>query len=468
MTIWINATTSYNWEGPVVGIVRTEKEFICQFLKFSEEECKLFSVKDKRTYEIINKEVYKNKFNSIQINKSEKEEKVLKKDENVSVPALLFPLLTKKQAILNISQGILSLAPSFSRPLVNLFLKKSKNICSYLIRIRKFKKHNEGKTKHIQSHQSPNIINLPIKTGDTLISLGLDWDNLNFDDIYSLKKGKGIKVISFCYDAIPIKFPQYCCFDSSKLFKEYFISLSSVSDMVICISNKSKSDLRNVLFRLGCNIPKLEVVHLASWNKKETTTKNESDFCFGHNIELGKFILFVSTVERRKNHELLYKAYHILLERYERDTVPTLVFVGMKGWGVEDLYKDIKLDPLIKDKILFLGRVDDVELEKLYKNCLFVCFPSFYEGWGLPVQEAFSFGKFVISSNGGSLPEVGGELAEYADPYNASEWAEKIYYFSNNLNELTQREEKIKQLYQARSWKDFYLDVVSKIENFEQ
>ena len=73
-----------------------------------------------------------------------------------------------------------------------------------------------------------------------------------------------------------------------------------------------------------------------------------------------------------------------------------------------------------------LGHANDAELRALYENCEFFVYPSLYEGWGLPVAEALAFGKFVLASDRGSIPEVGGDLVEYIDPWNASAWAEAI------------------------------------------
>lgn len=100
-----------------------------------------------------------------------------------------------------------------------------------------------------------------------------------------------------------------------------------------------------------------------------------------------------------------------------------MVFVGMEGWGVGELLKDIELDPLTRGLIVRLNRVSDAELRVLYEAARFCVFPSMYEGWGLPVGEALSMGKVVICSNRGSLPEVG-EVVRYVDPRNPQAWAD--------------------------------------------
>ena len=67
----------------------------------------------------------------------------------------------------------------------------------------------------------------------------------------------------------------------------------------------------------------------------------------------------------------------------------------------------------------------DVELALLYRKCLLTMFPSLAEGWGLPVGESLAYGKICIASRAGAIPEVGGELVDYVDPYDASRRARR-------------------------------------------
>ena len=132
-------------------------------------------------------------------------------------------------------------------------------------------------------------------------------------------------------------------------------------------------------------------------------------------------------IERRKNHDILYRAWLRLIEA--GCTIPNLVFVGMRGWGVDDLLSDLARDRRIRGRIHVLQTVSDTELAMLYDRCLYTVYPSLYEGWGLPVVESFAFGKFCLCSNAGSLPEAGGDLAEYLDPWDLNAWVERIQIF---------------------------------------
>ena len=165
------------------------------------------------------------------------------------------------------------------------------------------------------------------------------------------------------------------------------------------------------------------------------------------------FLLFVSTIERRKNHETLYRAYIELINQGYVD-LPQLVFVGKIGWGVADLLKDLALDPRIQPYIRILNHVTDAELALLYERTLFTLYPSLYEGWGLPVAESLAHGKFCLVSNNSSLPEVGGEYVEYLDAWDVPSWAKKIYWYCKNPKALHEKERHILESFHAHSWQD--------------
>lgn len=115
-----------------------------------------------------------------------------------------------------------------------------------------------------------------------------------------------------------------------------------------------------------------------------------------------KYILSLSTIEPRKNLQLLIKIYRELLER--NIVLPDLVLAGRQGWKLEEIVGDIS--GKVKRRIHFTGFIDDQDLPQLYREAELFIFPSKYEGFGLPLIEAMSQGTLVVSSDAASLPEV--------------------------------------------------------------
>ena len=128
------------------------------------------------------------------------------------------------------------------------------------------------------------------------------------------------------------------------------------------------------------------------------------------------YVLFVSTIEIRKNHRLLVRVWRRLMERHGADAVPVLVFAGQIGWLVDDLLAELAASDYLGGKIVLMPGLSDAELRQAYRGCLFTVFPSLCEGWGLPVAESLAQGKFCVASNRTSIPEVGGDLIDYFDP----------------------------------------------------
>jgi glycosyltransferase involved in cell wall biosynthesis len=118
----------------------------------------------------------------------------------------------------------------------------------------------------------------------------------------------------------------------------------------------------------------------------------------------GSYALFVSTIEARKNHLLLFRVWRRMLDDMPRDSVPTLVFAGRVGWLVDDLMKQLENTDYLDRKICLIEDVSDAELASLYRGCRFTLFPSLYEGWGLPVTESLAFGKPCLVARNSSLP----------------------------------------------------------------
>ncbi|MBN1177582.1 MAG: glycosyltransferase family 4 protein [Anaerolineae bacterium] len=128
-----------------------------------------------------------------------------------------------------------------------------------------------------------------------------------------------------------------------------------------------------------------------------------------HGLDARPYILSVGTLQPRKNYVGLIRAF----ARLERRDVQ-LVIAGGRGWLYEDVLAEAARHA---DRVAVLGFVDDAELPALYRGAALFAFPSFYEGFGLPVLEAMACGTPVVCSNASSVPEVAGDAALLVDPH---------------------------------------------------
>lgn len=128
------------------------------------------------------------------------------------------------------------------------------------------------------------------------------------------------------------------------------------------------------------------------------------------------FLLFVGTMEPRKNLPRLFLAF----QRIQKKLPHTLVMVGRKGWQCEDLFPLLKHLHL-EERVLFLGFVPEEDLPFIYNLAEVFIYPSLYEGFGLPLLEAMASGVPIITSNTPCMPEVVGDAALKVDPYHYEE-----------------------------------------------
>jgi len=136
-----------------------------------------------------------------------------------------------------------------------------------------------------------------------------------------------------------------------------------------------------------------------------------------------KYLLFVGTLEPRKNLPRLLKAYSLL--SYAIKDEYSLIIVGGKGWGEDDINSIVKqLD--IEKYVQILGYLSDKELASVYQEASMLVMPSLYEGFGLPLLEAMSVGVPVVTSNISSMPEIVGDAAVLVDPYNVNSIKEGV------------------------------------------
>jgi glycosyltransferase involved in cell wall biosynthesis len=256
---------------------------------------------------------------------------------------------------------------------------------------------------------------------DVYLSMGLDWE---YNDLVVLQRERrrlGFKTVLFCYDTIPVKFPHLMSFDARQMFARYFVDVAHVADRVVAISETSRGDFLALMDEVGAPKPPVDVILLGTdLNVEESSERSPLA-----GLENTPFVLCVSTIEARKNHEVLYNAWDRLVAKHG-DAFPQLVIVGMIGWGVGDLLFRMRINPRVKNRICILDNLPDAELAWLYRHSLFSVFPSLYEGWGLPVVESLALGKPCICSTAPAVTEAAQGLATALDPLDTPAWIAAI------------------------------------------
>lgn len=462
--VWLDVTTIMGWSRPAVGIVRTEAE------------CASYALALQKTGASVKFCVYSNSIGYREVTAEmvgEALERINGRSAPGAAPIAVLPgeTLPLRRRLKNTTLAVVHRLPLRLRKHVFAFLVTRKpsvvSAWTALSQLRGATRAfirpatiGDSLSSTVAAQNTQLDRDIPFAPGDKYISLGLDWDQKDLTYLYHVKKTVGLHVLLFCYDIIPVKLPHLCVGDVAARFALYFTNVAWCADKILCISDCSKNDLRELLAELGTPIPKLDTVRLGC--QLPELNSNAQPTADVAQVLQSRYLLFVSTIERRKNHEALYRAYTRLVDQGVKD-LPQLVFVGMHGWGVGDLFTDLRLDPRTKGYITVLNNVSDSDLMRLYKGAFFTLFPSLYEGWGLPVAESLAAGKFCLASRAASIPEVGGELIEYLDPWDVSAWAERLKWYIENPSEVERKEEAIRNRYVSTKWSDAARSVFSAV-----
>lgn len=291
-----------------------------------------------------------------------------------------------------------------------------------------------------------SLPDLPAQAGDAFVSLGLDWDTLDHAALLQLKQRLGLRVTLACYDLIPTRHPQHFHgVHAPGRFDAYLVDMAWCADRVLCISEHTRQDFEAFLAETGAPRPHTHTIGLGC----ELPPASDPAPALPLPPDGRPFVLYVSTLESRKNHELLVRVWR----RLRQHMLPhRLVLVGMRGWGVDGLIAQIESDPALQQDILILSNLPDAQLDALYRHCAFTVYPSWMEGWGLPVVESLARGRLCLASNTTSLPEAGGGWAEHLNPGDEEAWVQRLAHLMSHPKEVQALNARIAQGYTAPRW----------------
>jgi glycosyltransferase involved in cell wall biosynthesis len=296
--------------------------------------------------------------------------------------------------------------------------------------------------------------------GDIVVALGASWGVPHYmKNIAAAKRRYGIRFAVLIHDLIPIDNAGFVEQHHAVEFGNWLREAVAVADVMLTVSKYSRDGLIELAARAGWSLPRVEVVQPGSGLSvrplagiQRATTLPE------------RYVLFVSTIEIRKNHRLLVRVWRRLLERHGADVVPALVFAGQIGWLVDDLLAELAASDYLDGKIVPMSGLSDAALRQAYRSCLFTVFPSLCEGWGLPVAESLAHGKFCVASNRTSIPEVGGNLIDYFDPSNDDDALAKIERLLVDPGYLAAREARLRDEFRPRSWADCVQGLIGALD----
>lgn len=269
---------------------------------------------------------------------------------------------------------------------------------------------------------STQVSNLFLYYFQTYFEEYFDYPNILHGTNYSVYPcNNSLKVMNI-YDLTFIKYPNYI--DSVvKRYAERVKRCLQWTDIVLTISESSRKD---IIEYLDVDPKKVYVTPLASRYSPNylSEKKNIAALEKQVNYDFSKpYLLFVSTIEPRKNINAIIYAFNLLKKKYKIEH--QLILIGKKGWNYDPIFADIESSPW-KSQIHHLDYLSDELVALFYSKADVFVYPSHYEGFGLPVLEAMTLGAPVVTSNTSSIPEVSGDAAILIDPNDPVQLAEAI------------------------------------------
>lgn len=318
------------------------------------------------------------------------------------------------------------------------------------------------------SGQKPNALMNPLgqkvelKADHQLLLLGASWEFINLSDLLRQKERIGFRAISLIYDLVPLRRPELMFDDPSfqEKFEAYLRNTIFLSERLTAISAYVAQDVRDFIRDSDCPERPVTPIPLCSdlHNAKPYLTLRLQ----GYDLQASRYALFVSTINPRKNQQWAYQLWRRVIEQHRDKAIP-LVFAGQRGWLSSDLFTVMQRDRKMWNKwIHFIEGPSDAELAYLYANCAFTLYPSETEGWGLPISESLSFGKYCLTADNSSLHEASQGLAFHSDIMDGAAWLSEISHLLESPEYLKEKSDAVKVNYRARAWDDLVDDVIAE------
>jgi glycosyltransferase involved in cell wall biosynthesis len=301
----------------------------------------------------------------------------------------------------------------------------------------------------------------PLRPGFTLASLGNAWGVEDyFRGLRLLRREVPLRYAAFVHDCVPIVMPEHCLELTTRLYARWFSALSLHADALLANSRATAGDVVRFAAPLGFHAA-ARVVPLAA-EAPGTGEMAEREAEALRLLRPGEApVLFLATIESRKNHLLVFQAWLELLRRHGPARVPRLVCVGRPGWRAEAALALRDRAPELRRHIILVSGVSDLALAGLTARSLFTVYNSFHEGWGLPVSESLAAGKLPVVPAHSGLLESGAPGAVFFPPGDLPALVATLERLVTDPGHRTALEARIDRAAATRGWPEAAAEVLA-------
>ena len=239
---------------------------------------------------------------------------------------------------------------------------------------------------------------------------------LESDAYVDMLRAQRVRPLFMVHDLIPLTHPQFCRIGEEE---KHFIRLKNAMEIasgIICNSLATMEGLVNLCMEHRWLMPPTTVALLAP-------ELPECSYTF--RPVLKPYFVFVSTIEPRKNHLMILQLW-LRMSETMGDTTPRLVIIGQRGWGFDEISALLESSAVLGNLVTEISTCSDTDMVNYLKHAQAMVFPSFTEGYGMPVVEALALGVPVIANDLAVFREFSGDIPEYVNVDRPDLWAQVI------------------------------------------
>lgn len=260
-------------------------------------------------------------------------------------------------------------------------------------------------------------------------------------------KKKHIAIVAQIYDIMAITHFQYFMMHFTYEFMEFIAAHILYADKIIVSTKASLLILQDFVKEIGAHPIDGVVAHLGADFQQKSGKKAEVQKKVSEIVKKGKFILMVGTIEPRKNHELVLKAFDKGLDKLGYN----LIFAGRIGWKNEQFLENMRKHKQYEKRIFHISNASNSDIDYLYQHAFLVAFPTHMEGFGLPLVESLERGTPVLATDIDVLREIGQEYCYYFRHNSVEDFVACVKKIERNKADYAQKKKNLLK-YKPTTW----------------